>query len=933
MVVFKLISKNLYHKIIFFVLCICISSDILSFAKNKREFITNQKLLTKYGKRSGEGYFHPNGKKMIFQSERSKNPFYQIYTMDLSTKNTRLISTGVGKSTCAWFHPEKEYALYSSTHHDLKSLQKQKEEIKKRKSKYKRRYSWDYDYNFDIYKVSLKDPKNLKNITNVKGYDAEASYSPNGKFIVFSSNRHAFKGSNSVRKDVKKNPSLYLDIYTMDSEGKNIYRLTTDKGYDGGPFFSPDGKKIVWRHFEVDKPIAEIYIMDANGKNKKKLTNLKKISWAPFFHPSGDYIIFTTNVHGYKNFELYIVDTKGKSKPIRVTNNKVFDGLPVFHPNGKQIVWSKKLDNGTTQIILGDWNDNLARSTLGLAPSKYTSLLPRISLEDLKQWVYYLASEDLRGRDTGSKEEEIYASKIASCMNEMSLVPYGVSENFFHTFDFVKSKNIDKNSTLEFNFNNKKFSAVLNDHWKPLSGRIKSGKNFSLVFAGFGLEIPPFNYDSYAHINVENKWVLVIDTIPENLTSNQKSVYHRYSHLNYKASVAKRKGALGLIVTRPFSKVSKQRFVSTKFPVIFIDPSLAENIVEKTLNEAIKEKTGFYINGSFKVSFSFNEQKAIARNIVGMIKVPNAKNTIVVGAHGDHLGAGLSLGSRLSSADSGVSLIHYGADDNASGVASVMELAHYFSDLYIKGKINLKKNIIFAIWSGEEKGLLGSNSFIKNHPNNNFSSYINMDMVGRLEEKLYIQGIGSSDYWKAVLPDVVDDRSFKVVFEDDPYLPTDTSSFYYAQIPILGFFTGSHADYHTPRDRPELINFEGLENITSLISRVITYLATDTRVPEYKKVERDGRGISRFSVYLGTLPDYSYKKGDGLFLSGIVDSSPADKAKLQRGDLIIELAGFKINDIYDYMDALNSIKPNKKYQLKVIRDNKIIKLGIIPTAR
>ena len=288
------------------IVCVLLPLVILnSIVGEEADIITNIRQLTFEGKRSGEGYFGPQGNLIVFQSERDpKNPFYQIYLMNLLNGDIERISPGFGKTTCGWIHPDKEHVLFASTHKDPQSKDKQIEELTIRESGKERRYEWDYDQNFELYIFDRKT-KNIKQVTNTIGYDAEGAISPDGNWIVFSSNRLAYNSAMS-KKDKKLfqvDKSFMIDIYKMKIDGTEIQRLTKSKGYDGGPFFSSDGKKICWRRFSEDGVLAEIYTMDSDGRNKKQLTNMQAMSWAPFFHPSGKYLIYSTNKHGFSNFE------------------------------------------------------------------------------------------------------------------------------------------------------------------------------------------------------------------------------------------------------------------------------------------------------------------------------------------------------------------------------------------------------------------------------------------------------------------------------------------------------------------------------------------------------------------------------------------------------------------------------------------------------
>ena len=333
-------------------------------------FLTEINQLTFAGKRSGEGYFSADGTQLIFQSERlDENPFYQIFKMDLELGDVKMISNGTGKTTCSWIHPDGAQLLFASTHLDPDAEQKQRDELEFRASGKERRYSWDYDENYDLF---VKGSKNTRRLTTERGYDAEASFSADGQWIVFSSNRNGYneKAQEMTKAEIKTftiDPAFMMDIYIMKADGSEVRQLTTHKGYDGGPFFSPDSKKIVWRKFSADGMTAEIYTMNLDGSEKKQLTHTNNMSWAPFYHPSQKYIIYTSNKNGFANFELYIVDIDGKRQPVRVSNMEGFDGLPVFSPEGDELYWTRKKDNNNvSQIFRGDWNHQVALNALNI---------------------------------------------------------------------------------------------------------------------------------------------------------------------------------------------------------------------------------------------------------------------------------------------------------------------------------------------------------------------------------------------------------------------------------------------------------------------------------------------------------------------------------------------------------------------------------------
>jgi Tol biopolymer transport system component len=339
------------------------------------DFLSRIRRLTIEGRRAGEGYWSPDGKRMVFQSEREpSNPFYQIYVLDLITGDSKRISPGTGKTTCAFFRPKSDEILFGSTHHDPKTKQWQDEEIAFRATGKERRYSWDYDPEMDIYAHSEKTGA-LKRLTTARGYDAEGAYSPDGQWIVFSSMRDAYNRTLSDRekKALDENPSYFAEIYIMRADGTGQRRLTNVPGYDGGPFFTHDGARIVWRRFDEQGLIADVWTMKLDGSDARQITNFGAMSWAPYSHPSGQYFIFASNKLGFENFELFLVDTQGTKEPVRITYTDGFDGLPVPSPDGTQLAWTSSRSGGSGsagQLFLAQWNHAKALEAIKNAPPR-----------------------------------------------------------------------------------------------------------------------------------------------------------------------------------------------------------------------------------------------------------------------------------------------------------------------------------------------------------------------------------------------------------------------------------------------------------------------------------------------------------------------------------------------------------------------------------
>ena len=965
--------------------------------------LSSTRQLTFAGKRAGEGYFSADGSKMIFQSEREKgNPFFQIYLLDLETGDTERISPGHGKTTCAWIHPDGKKVMFASTHSDPDARRKQEEELKLRAEGKEKRYSWDYDAFYDVYEYDL-ETKKYRNLTKAPGYDAEGAYSPDGKKVVFGSNRLGYSEADQLsekdREWFKLNPSFLMDIFIMDVDGSNLKQLTSEPGYDGGPFFNSDGSKICWRRFNREGDQAEIFTMNADGSDQKQLTALGAMSWAPYFHPSGEYLVFATNLNGFANFELYLVDAAGTRKPVRVTWTDGFDGLPAFSPDGKRLSWTSKRSGAEgSQIFLGDWNHGAALELLAAAPARearqaeekgdedpglasealagLAATTGRVDRKDLRHHIEYLAGPELEGRMTGTPGEQKATAYVAKAYEQFGLKPF-LGQSYFHPFEFTAGVDLGKKNSLSLHLGEEKLDLAVNEDWRPLSfsqlGDIKADE---IVFAGYGIEIPKGQvdgdgsktemYSSYYHLAVKDKWVLLLRFMPENVSPERRRQFARYSSMRYKAMTARQKGAKGVIfVAGPNSEV-RGELVGLNYDASMADSGIAAISVGKGIGEKLvaaagedlkKIQTvldkgemmmGFKIpKAALKASVDIVQQKRTGRNVVGRLASvdPEAKKrpAVILGAHVDHLGAH-GGGSRATGKDA--TKIHYGADDNASGVAALLEVAQYLANQQREGKLELKRDVIFAAWSGEEIGLIGSSRFVKDVAlrlkgdadaklGDVFAANLNMDMVGRLDKSLVLQGTGSSSIWPRVIEQRNAPVGLPIKTQSDAYLPTDATSFYLREVPILNAFTGAHDDYHTPRDTADKINYPGTERVTRFMALVARGLASAGEVPDYVKVERpEGQGRrANLRAYLGTVPDYSQGDLVGVKLSGATKGGPADKAGIKGGDVVIKVAGKEVKNIYDYTYVLESLKVGESVEIIVMRKGKEVTLNVVPGSR
>ena len=700
----------------------------------------------------------------------------------------------------------------------------------------------------------------------------------------------------------------------------------------------------------------------------------------------------------------YLVRGDGKGEPVRVTTTDGFDGLPVFLPDGNRISWtSTRTASKQSQIFMANWNDAMARSLLGLdgsvtdedtsaALAAAESSDPGFVPTDSMRHVDFLARPDLGGRLTGTEGEKRATAYVAAYLESLGFQPAGENGTFFHSFGFPAGSSLtDAN---QFTVAGKKLQ--LNEDWQPLafSKEGETGET-GIVFAGYGMQIPASEgtaeYDSYVHLAVGGQWVMVLRDMPQNITAEQRQKMARYSSPRRKASIARDLGAKGIIfVSGPTSKVQKDliRFdqaasqASVSIAAVSISNAVAEQIF-KAADQDLKKSQQQLDDGSLHLGFPLQNAKASAtvgierkrgtgRNVIARLtagaKADHQTPVLIVGAHIDHLGTGGGGGSLAKDDERGQ--VHVGADDNASGVAAMLEIAQYLAAEKKSGRLKPKRDLLVAAWSGEELGLFGSQAFAEDfyklYPdaprpaanddetakavahahgstpdaealNSAVAAYMNLDMVGRLREKLVVQGIGSSpgfasEVQRRNLPVGLDLNLDKT----STRLPTDASAFVSRDVTILSAFTGAHEDYHTPRDTPDKLNYEGISDIARLFGLIARGFLTNAEAPEFKLEEGEAQQDApraRLTAYLGTIPDYVAGDVKGLKLSGVAADGPAAKAGVRGGDIIVQLAGKKIEDIYDYTYAIEALKIGEEVKIVVQRGNKTVTMKVTPGSR
>lgn len=571
-----------------------------------------------------------------------------------------------------------------------------------------------------------------------------------------------------------------------------------------------------------------------------------------------------------------------------------------------------------------------------------------ITSDELKDHVIYLSSDELSGRFPGTPGDKLAQDYIIEKFKTYGLKPGGDNGTFLQNFEMITGVSLGANNTFTADAGNIPQSFTLGTDFSPVGFTTDGSVSGGLVFAGYGIDDSKNGYNDYANIDVAGKIVVVLRYTPD----PHNAAFQEQSPLVVKTIRAKENKAAGLIfVTGPIDSDKDElmglsysnAFSDAGIPVINITRSTFDKIfassgktidqLQNTINNSGKPES-FELQGvSVNITTDVEPQTITTGNVIGVLEGNDPKagsEAIVIGAHYDHLGYG-SYGSLYSGTDK---VIHHGADDNASGVAGVLELAQKFASQ----KENLKHDIVFMLFSGEEAGLLGSNFFTKSDlfKGMNVVAMLNMDMIGRVKDnQLVIYGIGSSPMWEPVIKNYNTNYSFDITYTKAGFGRSDHSSFYTNNIPAVHFFSGSHEDYHRPSDTYEKLDYSGQEKIVKLVYDVTSEIDAEVTAPEFTKAEEESdenRSMGTVRIYVGTIPDYAYS-GKGMKLSGVKEGGPAEKGGMQAGDIIVKFGEKEVSNIYDFMYAMQSYKPDDEVDFVVLRDGKEVTLKIVMEKR
>ncbi|MEN3026085.1 MAG: M28 family peptidase [Chlorobiota bacterium] len=590
--------------------------------------------------------------------------------------------------------------------------------------------------------------------------------------------------------------------------------------------------------------------------------------------------------------------------------------------------------------------------TLGL--SQATESLSPTALR-LRGHVRFLASPELEGRAPGSPGNYRAAAYIAEHFRQAGVSP--VAGRYEHPFPLVVDLRIGAGTRAEFTITVER-PDLPRDMWRSYKMRWTPGKDFvplsfsangtargTLVFAGFGISAPEQGYDDYAGLDVRGKVVLVLRGTPwderlrsklvrEKLQEEKHSVAPHHASLRYKVSTAESKGAAAVIIVDPQGDSSnvllplspEAMTPQASIPVIHAQRVEAAKLFprDRSLYTRELEILRTLKPHSFElplveahITVELETSQAEVPNVIGYIRGSDpqrAHEYIILGAHFDHLGWGGS-GSLASPQQPA---IHPGADDNASGVALLLELASRLA------QAPPPRSVLLIAFNAEERGLLGS-SFYARHPLLPLDSAIamfNFDMVGRLRDStLIVHGVGSSSVWRPLLDSIAPLFGLRISTAESGFGPSDHTTFHARGLPVLFFFTGLHGDYHRPSDTWDKLNYSGMATLAAAAEALICTVTALPQRPDFRRTQApaDLRTPSRLRVRLGIIPDYS-DHPEGLRLNGVSEGSPAERAGLRSGDILTVLGSTRIHTIYDLMQALQDFTPGDTATVEFLRD-------------
>jgi aminopeptidase YwaD len=575
---------------------------------------------------------------------------------------------------------------------------------------------------------------------------------------------------------------------------------------------------------------------------------------------------------------------------------------------------------------------------------------PRSAAERLQADIARLAADEWEGRRAGTRGGDHAADWIASQMHTIGLEAGGEQGNYYQSFSFIDGVDLGPANRLAVGGR----AFAVGREFRPLAFSAAGSYTGPAAFAGYGIVAKELDHDDYAGLEVKDRVVLVLRHGPGG--DDPQSKWAPFAALRQKAMVAREKGARALLVVNgPETPHAPDELVPLRADASFADAGLPVVSVTRVVAEALFTGAGTSLGEAQKkidqsgkpgpldlpgarveLVTDVTPHRSTTRNVLGFLRAPadGGAEVIVVGAHYDHLGLGVAgMASTLEPEPHGK--IHHGADDNASGVAGLLELARRFAPR----RAQLKRSILFVAFGAEELGTLGSLHFVKQPtvPWRLVAAMVNMDMIGRLrEDALQLSGVGTSPVWGPLVEEGNREAKLKIKTQEGGYGPSDHSAFYAAEKPVLFAFTGAHSEYHRASDTAELINTAGVERVVGFLESVLSGLVESTTPVAFTKVAADkeqGAGATRgFRVWVGGVPDYG-QEGPGVRFSGVSAGSPAEKAGIKSGDVLVRFGAKEIRNIYDYTYALGEHQPGQRVTVVVKRGGQDVSLELTLATR
>ncbi len=581
----------------------------------------------------------------------------------------------------------------------------------------------------------------------------------------------------------------------------------------------------------------------------------------------------------------------------------------------------------------------LAVLAYAAAPARFERPDPSAYIGDVK----FLAAPEQEGRGAGTAGLARAEQYIAKQFESAGLQPAGDNGSYLQAFSVTTGATMGQDNRLDVTQGGEQHSLRPEKDYIPLSFSASGSVSGNVVFAGYGITAGEFHYDDYLDLAVKDKIVVVLRYEPPSFSQQhsgeREEHYTHHAHLVSKAINARDRGAKAIILVGGDTDEELVKFGSVAGPdnagilMVQAGNAIAEKWfaaagksledVQKSINETGRAES-FAFPDSLTVSLDVDieRKQATVHNVIGYLPGESSEY-VILGAHDDHLG----YGDQNSLAPSQIGQVHPGADDNASGTAGVIELAKLFAGR--PGK--LPRGILFMTFGGEEIGLLGS-AYWTEHPTRSLDqavAMINMDMIGRIRDsKVYVGGVGTGSGFKPLLERAGKEHGLRLDYSKETHSSSDHTSFASKQIPVLFFFSGLHSDYHKPSDTWDKINGESAVQLLSMVGDIATGLATAPGRPTFSKVEApahgggDGGG-GGYGPYFGSVPDFGETE-NGVKFADIRGDSPADKAGLKPGDILVQYGGKPITNLYDFTYALRDSKVGDEVEVKVLRDGREI---------